>query len=203
MTDGQCNDLQGNDSDIDDLEFIRQRLRTVLIDVNELVASISAGGLPNGTHGLATALRQRLDDLAGAIDTVLVPPSGTTRRTAPAAGEPAAVDEVALNALLADLDDQARVSHLVQLFLNELHDRRAALMNAVESVDVTAAKAAAHTLRSTATLLGAAPLRKACEVLATNEQPAQLRHLVEDVLYHATAAARWFQIWLSNQPVAP
>jgi HPt (histidine-containing phosphotransfer) domain-containing protein len=195
--------MDGEATGISDVEAVRAQLRTVLRDVNDLVGGVEAYGLPEGTHALATALRQRLDDLIGAIDGILAPTPGTTRHTAssPAAAPP--VDEAVLSTLLDDLGDPTRVSYLVQLFLTELHGRRAALMAAADSVDVAGAKSVAHTLKSSALLLGATPLGRACEVLAVNEQPSQLRRLVDDALTQATAAARWYQIWLSNQPLNP
>jgi HPt (histidine-containing phosphotransfer) domain-containing protein len=195
--------MDGDAPEISDIEAVRQQLRTVLRDVNELVTGVEAHGLPDGTHALATALRQRLDDLIGAIDGILTPSPGTTRHIAAVGTIPAPVEEGVLTTLLDDLRDPSRVSYLVQLFLTELHSRRSALMASADSVDVAAAKSAAHTLRSSALLLGATPLGRACEALAANEQPSQLRRLVDDVLTQATAAARWFQIWLSQQPVTP
>jgi HPt (histidine-containing phosphotransfer) domain-containing protein len=189
--------------EISDIEAVRAQLRTVLRDVNDLVGGVEAHGLPEGTHALATALRQRLDDLIGTIDAILTPTPGTTRHTAATGSATPAVEEAVLTTLLDDLRDPTRVSYLVQLFLTELHGRRSALIAAADSVDVAAAKSVAHTLKSSALLLGATALGRACEVLAVNEQPSQLRRLVDDVLSQATAAARWFQIWLSNQPLTP
>jgi HPt (histidine-containing phosphotransfer) domain-containing protein len=195
--------MDGDGTQVSDIEAVRAQLRTVLRDVNELVTGVEAHGLPEGTHALATALRQRLDDLIGAIDGILTPTPGTTRHTAATSSAPPPVDDAVLSTLLDDLRDPARVSYLVQLFLTELHSRRSALMASADSVDVAAAKSVAHTLKSSALLLGATPLGRACEVLAANEQPSQLRRLVDDVLTQATAAARWFQIWLSNQSITP
>jgi HPt (histidine-containing phosphotransfer) domain-containing protein len=189
-------------SEVSAVETMREYLRTVLRDVNELVDAVETGGLPDGTHALATALRQRLDDLVGAIDAVLTPPPGTTRHVAPAPGEIAPVDESVLTALLDDLRDPKRVSHLVQLFLTELHGRRTALIAAADGVDVAMAKSVASAMKSNAQLLGAAKLAKVCEALAANDQPSSLRPLIDDVLHQATAAARWFQIWLSHQSVS-
>ncbi len=175
----------------------------MLRDVNELCADIDRDGLPEGTHALASALRSRLDDLCSSIDGVLSP-GGVIGRSVHAGGAgPAPVDEQVLNNLLEDLGDASRVSYLVQLFLTELHGRRQALTAAADQSDVAAAKGVAHTLKSSALLLGATTLGHACEALSTNESPSLLRALVEDVLQQATAAARWFQIWLSNQPVNP
>lgn len=176
----------------------------MLRDVNQLCATIERDGLPEGTHALASALRSRLDDLTGAIDIVLQP-VGVPVRSGLGAAVPASapVDEQTLIGLIDDLGDASRVAHLVQLFLTELHGRRLALSGAVEHGDVAAAKGVAHTLKSSALLLGAAALGRACEDLSVNESPSQLKGMVDEVLQQATAAARWFQIWLSNQPVTP
>ncbi|MFM2078806.1 MAG: Hpt domain [Actinomycetota bacterium] len=187
-----------------DVEEIRSQIRSVLREVNDLITDIERNSLPEGTHALASALRSRIDDLGGAIDGVLDPGQVIGRSVrAPQPAAAAAVDESALTNLLEDLGDASRVSYLVQLFLSELHARRQALAAAVESSDLAAAKGVAHTLKSSALLLGAAPLGQACDRLSANEDPARLRALADDVTTHATAAARWFQIWLSNQPVNP
>ena len=187
-----------------DVEAIREHIRTVLRDVNELCSDIDRDGLPEGTHALASALRSRLDDLTHSIDGVLTP-GGSQARSGLGAAVPTAapVDEQTLNNLLDDLGDASRVAYLVQLFLTELHGRRLALSLAVEQGDVAAAKGVAHTLKSSALLLGALALGKACEDLSVNESPSHLKAMVDEVLQQATAAARWFQIWLSSQPVTP
>ncbi|MEY4338236.1 MAG: hypothetical protein RLZ14_86, partial [Actinomycetota bacterium] len=103
-----------------DVDRVRDQLRTALRDVNDLVASIGALGLPDGTHALASALRQRLDDLMGSIDRVLSPDgSAPSRRTSGGDAAPP-VDEAVLANLVVDLGDTTRVGQLVQLFLNEL-----------------------------------------------------------------------------------
>ncbi len=187
-----------------DVETIREHIRNVLRDVNDLCAGIERDGLPEGTHALATALRSRLDDLNAAIDGVLSPAAAHGRSSLGAAVPTAApVDEATLHGLIDDLGDVSRVAYLVQLFLTELHGRRLALSTAVEQGDVAAAKGVAHTLKSSALLLGALSLGRVCEELSVNESPSQLKGLVDEVLQQATAAARWFQIWLSNQPVTP
>jgi HPt (histidine-containing phosphotransfer) domain-containing protein len=183
-----------------DIDAVRTQLRTVLRDVNDLVEVIETSGLPDGTHALATALRQRLDDLAGAVDKILQPAGAATPRRATSNDPSPPVDEAALIALLDDLGDVGRVAYLVQLFLAELHSRRLALTSAVDQQDLAAAKAVAHTLKSSALLLGAAPLGAACDHLLNADQVSNLRPLVDDVMHQATASARWFQIWLANQP---
>jgi HPt (histidine-containing phosphotransfer) domain-containing protein len=187
-----------------DVEATREHIRTVLRDVNDLCAGIERDGLPTGTHALATALRSRLDDLNAAIDSVLSPVAVPGRSGLGAAVPTAApVDDSTLSGLVDDLGDASRVAYLVQLFLTELHGRRLALTTAVEQGDVAAAKSVAHTLKSSALLLGALALGRACDDLSVNESPSQLKGKVDEVLQQATAAARWFQIWLSNQPVTP
>ena len=175
----------------------------MLRDVNQLCTDVERDGLPDGTHALASALRSRLDDLCGVIDGVLNPGAVLGRSVHSPNAAPAAVDEQVLNNLLDDLGDPSRVSYLVQLFLTELHGRRQALSTAADQGDVAAAKGVAHTLKSSALLLGAGGLGQACDALSTNESPSLLRALVDDVMQQATGAARWFQIWLSNQPVNP
>jgi HPt (histidine-containing phosphotransfer) domain-containing protein len=182
-----------------EIDSIRAHLRTVLRDVNDLVGIIETSGLPEGTHALATALRQRLDDLAGAVDTYLQPVGTAIPRRATSNDPVRPVDEAVLSALLDDLGDAGRVSHLVQLFLTELHGRRMALSAAVDQQDLAAARSVAHTLKSSALLLGAADLGRACDHLLNAGQVSSLRPLVDEVMQHATAAARWFQIWLANQ----
>ena len=186
-------------SDSVDVDRVRDQLRTALRDVNDLVASIGAAGLPDGTHALASALRQRLDDLMTSIDRVLNPDgSAPARRSANVEAVPP-VDESVLANLVVDLGDTTRVGQLVQLFLNELHPRRTLLMNAAEANDLPAAQAVAHTLKSSALLLGAAPLALACEILMQLDEKELVRPKIDDVLQQATGAARWFQIWLANQ----
>jgi HPt (histidine-containing phosphotransfer) domain-containing protein len=187
-----------------DVEAVRTHIRAALRDVNDLVSTIERDGLPEGTHALASALRSRLDDLCGAIDGVLNPGAVIGRSVhAPVTASSAPVDEAALAGLVNDLGDASRVSYLVQLFLTELHTRRLALSTAADQGDVASAKAVSHTLKSSALLLGAGALGNACDQLTNNDDPAALRGLVDEVLTHATAAARWFQIWISNQPVNP
>lgn len=186
-----------------DVDEIRNQIRNLLRDVNELVAGIERNGLPDGTHALATALRSRIDDLGGAIDGVLDPGQVIGRSVrAPQPTAAAPVDEGALRNLQDDLGDPSRVTSLVQLFLTELHGRRQALAAAVDANDVAAAHGVAHTLKSSALLLGAGSLAATCDRLSANADPARLRPLADDVTTQATAAARWFQIWLGNQPVA-
>lgn len=185
-----------------EVDEVRNQIRNVLRDVNDLVTNIERNGLPDGTHALASALRSRIDDLGGAIDGVLDPGSvigRSVRAPQPTTAQP--VDEAALRNLQEDLGDPSRVLSLVQLFLTELHGRRQALAAAVDAGDAVAAHGVAHTLKSSALLLGAGALGAACDRLSFTDDAARLRAAADDVTTHATAAARWFQIWLSNQPV--
>ena len=109
-----------------------------------------------------------------------------------------AVDESALTTLGADLGDEGVVRQLVSTFLDELPVRRTALAAARDSSDMPMAQAVAHTLRSSAKLLGANDLAIACELLQTSTDRDQLAHLCDEVLRSCSLAARWFQNWVST-----
>ena len=159
-----------------------------------------AAGLPDGTHALASALRQRLDDLMTSIDRVLNPDgSAPARRSANVEAVPP-VDESVLANLVVDLGDTTRVGQLVQLFLNELHPRRTLLMNAAEANDLPAAQAVAHTLKSGSAMLGARRVADACELMGRLHSTFELHQVAADVMRTSTAAARWLHDWLARQP---
>lgn len=111
-----------------------------------------------------------------------------------------AVDESALTTLAADLGDDGVVRQLVSTFLDELPVRRSALSAARNAADMPMAQAVAHTLRSSAKLLGANDLAIACQQLQTSTDRGQLVHLCDEVLRSCSLAARWFQNWVSTAP---
>jgi PAS domain S-box-containing protein len=106
--------------------------------------------------------------------------------SAPAAD---AVDVVTLAELADDLGDAALVVTLVETFLGELDRRR----EAISGGDPERIAREAHTLKSSARLLGAIHLATACEQVEADPSRA---HLVDG---HATAAERTFRSWLDNQ----
>lgn len=109
-----------------------------------------------------------------------------------------AVDESVLTALATDLGDDAVVRQLVSTFLDELPSRRSALSSARDSGDMPMAQALAHTLRSSAMLLGAHELGVVCQQLQSSTDREQLVHLCNEVLRNCSLAARWFQNWVSS-----
>jgi CheY-like chemotaxis protein len=102
----------------------------------------------------------------------------------------AAVDVDTLRTLADELGDPAIVDALVTTFLDELERRRAAIAGS----DPELIAREAHTLKSSARLLGAVHLATVCEQVETDPSRARL---VDD---HATAAARAFRSWLQDRP---
>ena len=115
-------------------------------------------------------------------------------------GLPNTVDTTVLSTLTEDLGDHGVVVDLVRTFLEELHGRRTALADAIRNGDVISAKRAAHTLKSSALLLGAMELGRACQRMETLESAEEAQRMSGEILRHATDAARWYQIWLGRQP---
>ena len=112
---------------------------------------------------------------------------------------PDTVDRSVLDSLAADLGDAAVVTELVRTFLDELHGRRTALADAVADGDIDGAKRAAHTLKSSSFLLGAMDLGRACQRMETLRSVEEAHVVSNEILRHATDAARWYQIWLGSQ----
>ena len=99
------------------------------------------------------------------------------------------VDVDTLATLAEELGDPAIVVSLVETFLGELERRRAA----ISGDDPEQIAREAHTLKSSARLLGAVHLAIACELV---EQDPSRAFLVHD---QATAAERAFRAWLSER----
>ena len=112
------------------------------------------------------------------------------------------VDVRVLEALADDLGDAALVADLVRTFLDELHGRRSAIAAAVAGRDPAAVRRSVHPLKSSSLLLGATDLGRACQRLEAVTDPDELGVAHADVAQRATAAARWFQNWLSRRALA-
>jgi len=162
-----------------------------------------------GVTAAATAADRRACEEAGMDDFLPKPVSlavlGEALRRwvqhVPTVGElPDTVDAAVLDSLAADLGDASVVVDLVRTFLGELHGRRTALADACTDGDTAAAKRAAHTLKSSAQLLGALDLAHACQRIETLASVDDVQRTSNDILRHATDAARWYQIWLGRQP---
>jgi len=162
-----------------------------------------------GVTAAATAADRKACEEAGMDDFLAKPVSlavlGEALRRwvqhVPTVGElPDTVDTAVLDSLAADLGDAAVVTDLVRTFLDELHGRRSALATACADGDIVAAKRAAHTLKSSALLLGAMELGRACQRIEVLQSADEVQRMSTDILRHATDAARWYQIWLGRQP---
>ena len=162
-----------------------------------------------GVTAAATAADRRACEDAGMDDFLVKPVSlavlGEALRRwvqhVPTVGElPDTVDATVLESLAADLGDAAVVVDLVRTFLDELRGRRSALADACASGNTAAAKRVAHTLKSSAQLLGALDLARACQGIDTLASVDDVQRTSNDILRHATDAARWYQIWLGRQP---
>jgi histidine phosphotransfer protein HptB len=73
------------------------------------------------------------------------------------------VNTAVLAKLVNELGDRAIVVELVTSFLAELSKRGAAITSAIAAADTAAASRAAHTLKSSARLLGANTLADMCQ----------------------------------------
>lgn len=138
-----------------------------------------------------------LTDLQTAIGRVL---SGTAETSSPAADAPVAIEQpeavvsepaldvAVLEALADDLGGFEIVGDLVDTFLEELPSRVEAISTALDD-DPTAAKRAAHTLKSSARLLGAARLADVCaEIEREGSSVASVEQLAAAV---ETAMRAW------------
>jgi HPt (histidine-containing phosphotransfer) domain-containing protein len=144
-----------------------------------------------------------LDDLAGAIREVLhgrhapsvtrdtpAPPDDPSRRHVP---DGAVVDRAVLDQLADELGDGRIVEQLVTTFLDELDDRVAAIDSSEDGSGDATARRAAHTLQSSARLLGVTALADACLEV---EHGATARTPVADLAARARAQ---LAVWLDDQ----
>jgi PAS domain S-box-containing protein len=183
-----------------------QQLRTLGVPVRAipiiaLTASASSADresfLDAGLDGFVAKPAQ-LADIRDAIAAVLSPGRVAASQECPAsdsgseAGGP--VDAEVLDRLASEFGNSAIVRTLVQTFLEEFPARRDALLIALGSGDATRAGHAAHTIKSSARLLGAMALGDECEAVerGTTVDIAALDELL--VRTHAS-----FVSWLETQ----
>jgi CheY-like chemotaxis protein len=144
---------------------------------------------PVGLEQLGTTLRQVLtrgDSAAPALTSSLTPTSTLTV-------DRVAVDESVLDELVAELRDRTIVENLVTTFLSELDARGADIAIG----DHEKAARQAHTLKSSAKLLGALHLAELCAAAETDGS-------VRDALSAAAIAARvGLREWLIAVPKHP
>ncbi len=110
-------------------------------------------------------------------------PSATTKR------RPDSIDDDALERLVDDVGDASVAHSILMTFLTELSSWRDQIDAGVQTGDLETARRTAHTVKSTAAMLGAASLSDACrrfEHEAMNDGAA--RSLLEEVLSSANEA---------------
>jgi PAS domain S-box-containing protein len=143
---------------------------------------------PVGLDRLRTTVRHVLQGGANAARSSSHPSTSTST-----AVDTVAVDESVLNELAAELSDRAVVESLVATFLGELAARGADI--ATGDPDLAARQA--HTLKSSAKLLGALQLAELC---AAVEIDSSLRDGISEAVVDARAG---LTAWLSATPQHP
>lgn len=100
-----------------------------------------------------------------------------------------AVDEDTLDRLVEELGDSETAHSILLTFLSELGNWRSQMTDGVEQGDIETARRAAHTVKSTASMLGATELAQACAVFESdaNDSP-DVGLLLERVLVSADSA---------------
>jgi PAS domain S-box-containing protein len=174
------------------------------IPIVGLTASASAADrdafLSAGLDGFVAKPAQ-LADIRDAIAEVLEPgrvavrperPATTAAGSRPAAAD--LLDAEVLQQLAWEFGDSAIVRMLVQTFLDEFVARRESLLGALRADDLEGASRVAHTLKSSARLLGAMALGDECEAV---ERRRQVDAAAFEGLLDRTRAS--FVSWLETQ----
>ena len=105
--------------------------------------------------------------------------------------EESAIDGSALDKLIVDLGDASIAHSIVMTFLTELKTWRHDLVEGVATGDLVTARRTAHTVKSTAAMLGAASLSAACQDFEHEATtPINANTLLETVLETADVAER-------------
>ena len=110
------------------------------------------------------------------------------------------VDPAALDRLATQLDSVEIVQHVVRTYLDEL-PRRLTLLSAPVSDGRDVLRDAAHALKSTSAMLGAAELARRCQVLesvAGSAPEAEVTALCESVRTGAVRVAAALTDWLAT-----
>lgn len=111
-----------------------------------------------------------------------------------------ALDDDVLRRLAGDLGNEA-VADVVRTYLDLLPHRRSRIRELAEIGDLPAARDAAHQLRSTSLLVGAAALGSACaelESAASAGDGERVRQAAEELVQHSAGVARSLQVWLTG-----
>ncbi|NNE73885.1 MAG: response regulator [Acidimicrobiales bacterium] len=123
-----------------------------------------------------------LETLRAALERSLQAPESKSEPAMPRHNR--AVDPIVLDQLEAELGGVDTVAKILVAFLDELPQRKQTISTAVGN-DPTTAQRAAHTLRSTAALLGATDLAALCRRFQDEEEPGALALLAEQIVAEA------------------
>ena len=111
------------------------------------------------------------------------------------AEQESAIDASALDNLIVDLGDASIAHSIVMTFLTELKTWRQDLVEGVATGDLVTARRTAHTVKSTAAMLGAASLSAACQHFEHEATtPINASTLLETVLETADVAERELRV---------
>lgn len=129
-----------------------------------------------------------VSDLGAMIDSWS---ESTTEVAAAAEGSTTTLDDHAIERLVEDLGDTSVAHSIVMTFLTELSNWRDQLETGVFTGDLETARRAAHTVKSTAAMLGATALSEACKTFEHDAtSPSNAERLLKQVLHNADETER-------------
>ncbi len=134
-----------------------------------------------------------IDELGAMLSRWL--PAHTTQASAPSllsplsvpSSQPGAIDQEKIRNLLDELGDRTVVASVISTFLTELPKWRQELVDSVASANFDTARRSAHTLKSTAAMLGANQLSDTCALFeqAAIDDPVAATALVDQFVEQA------------------
>jgi signal transduction histidine kinase/DNA-binding response OmpR family regulator len=113
-------------------------------------------------------------------------------------GSTSAVDRSVLAELARDMGDQGLVLDTVQVFVDELPGRTSALLSALSAGSAPEVRAGAHSLKSTAAMLGAGRLSRVCGDVENSARSGVVDSArISDLVAEAARAGDEFKAYLS------
>ncbi len=174
---------------IDGLETTRRIRADDLVEATTPIIAITANALSGDREkcleaGMTDFLSKpiSLDDLRDGLNRCLGHRPIDTAAPAPTPRHNRSVDGTVLATLAEELGDPAVVETLVETFLAELPTRSTAITAGTNSNDFVSAQRAAHTLKSTAGLLGANRLAQLCtDLCSAEDEPVITKPLIDQI----------------------